>query len=287
MRKKEQVKRKKSMLFVLLLLILIFGSGCRKENTTTESIGLIQMIEGYKGYTRKISQEEYDFYAYFVTRELPEEISPKELERRIRDYANEVNAVFYLGNRLNLCEPYSLELLQMRMEQENDSRRLKQERKEVIYGLEEFTLETYFQYEMARLTVNIQTFLEEHLDEEILKQAQIYYAAHSEAFKRREAVTYELTINGKTRKQAADLHELSLMGKADKGLADFLEGAEPGEIYEDEQNGERRKVELKEIQYSEPGFTQNKGVAVSAYLTQKLYPSLIETVAENNPVEFE
>ncbi|MGN0306396.1 MAG: hypothetical protein ACI4D2_09615, partial [Lachnospiraceae bacterium] len=151
MRKKEQVKRKKSMLFVLLLLILIFGSGCRKENTTTESIGLIQMIEGYKGYTRKISREEYDFYAYFVTRELPEEISPKELERRIRDYANEVNAVFYLGNRLNLCEPYSLELLQMRMEQENDSRRLKQERKEVIYGLEEFTLETYFQYEMARL----------------------------------------------------------------------------------------------------------------------------------------
>lgn len=287
MRKKEQVKRKKSMLFVLLLLILIFGSGCRKENTTTESIGLIQMIEGYKGYTRKISQEEYDFYAYFVTRELPEEISPKELERRIRDYANEVNAVFYLGNRLNLCEPYSLELLQMRMEQENDSRRLKQERKEVIYGLEEFTLETYFQYEMARLTVNIQTFLEEHLDEEILKQAQIYYAAHPEAFKRREAVTYELTINGKTRKQAADLHKLSLMGKADKGLADFLEGAEPGEIYEDEQNGERRKVELKEIQYSEPGFTQNKGVAVSAYLTQKLYPSLIETVAENNPVEFE
>ena len=227
------------------------------------------------------------FYAYFVTRELPEEISPKELERRIRDYANEVNAVFYLGNRLNLCEPYSLELLQMRMEQENDSRRLKQERKEVIYGLEEFTLETYFQYEMARLTVNIQTFLEEHLDEEILKQAQIYYAAHPEAFKRREAVTYELTINGKTRKQAADLHKLSLMGKADKGLADFLEGAEPGDIYEDEQNGEGRKIELKEIQYSEPGFAQNKEAAVSAYLTQKLYPSLIETVAENNPVEFE
>ena len=287
MRKKEQVNKKKIMWLLLPLLILVLGSGCRQENAAAESIGLIQMIEGYKGYTRKISQEEYDFYAYFVTRELPEEISPKELERRIRDYANEVNAVFYLGNQLNLCEPYSLELLQMRMEQENDSRRLKQERKEVIYGLEEFTLETYFQYEMARLTVNIQTFLEEHLDEEILKQAQIYYAAHPEAFQKRETVIYELTINGKTRKQAADLHKLSLMGKADKGLADFLEGAEPGDIYEDEQNGERRKIELKEIQYSEPGFAQNKEAAVSAYLTQKLYPSLIETVAENNPVEFE
>ncbi|MDD7026046.1 MAG: hypothetical protein PUI46_02970 [Lachnospiraceae bacterium] len=279
-------KREKIFILILLLFVIFLCSGCRKEKQGMEAGNLVDKIQEYKGYIRVVEQEEYDFYTYFVKRDLAEETGPEEMEKKVQEYANEVNAVFYLGNRLNLCEPYSFELLQMRMEQENNRRKIKLEKGEVVYGLEEFTLQSYFQYEMDNLKMNIRKFMEEHVDNEIRKKAKDYYNTNPVLFQRREAVTYEV-IRGKERERVtANRQQLDFMGKADKGLGDFLETAEPEDTYEDVQNGEKREILLKEIQYSQEGFEHNEEAVLYTYIEKELYPSLIRMVAQNNPVEF-
>lgn len=279
-------KRNKIFIFPMLLLALLLGNSCGKGNEEAGNTGLINRIKDYTGYTRVVGQEEYDFYAYFVNREETGDVSLEELEKRTREYGNKVNAIFYLANRLGLHEPYSFELLKLRMEEENSSRRLRLEKGEAIYGLSQFTLQSYFQYKLDNLEMKIKAFIEEYADDEIMARAEEYYYTNSESFHRREAVTYEISMGKEKETVTADKQKLDFMGKSDKGLGDFLETAEPGDTYEDIKNQENRKILLKEIQYSKEGFAYHQEAALYAYIEKELYPFLIETVAQNNSVEF-
>lgn len=252
-----------------------------------KSTGILGDINGYQGYTRVISREEYEFYQYFVERDLPEKVSEEELERLVHEYAGKVNAVFYLGNRLGFCEPYSFEVLELRVEQENIKRQLMLERGEVVYGLEEFSKETYFQYIMDNLQADIQGYLESHADEEILKRAKEYYDAHEEDFIYRKEVHYEQSLDGITEKVIADVDMLSFLGKADMGLADFLGIAKVGDVYEDDKDGQVRRIVLKDIVYSEKGYEHNADLALYRLVQNELYDEVIKTVEKNNPVQFE
>lgn len=245
------------------------------------------MVDDYKGYVRVVGQEEYDFYEYFVKRDSSNDMTEEELDEKIREYANKVNAVFFLGNKLNLCEPYSFELLRMRMEQENDNRRVKKENGEPVYGLEQFNLQNYFQYVLENLEINIVYYISDNADQAIVKQAREYYESDKETNKAREGVVYEVTMDGKSEVVTVDRTELNFLGKSDMGLADFLERAEVGETYEDVQNGSNREVVVKEITYYESDFSENKTAVIQSYVRTEVYPELIQKIAKNNPVEFE
>ncbi len=271
---------------IVLLVCMIVGYSVREIYEKQKS-PLIETIKGYKGYIRTVGQEEYDFYAYFVERDLSGEIYPEELDEKIRTYINEVNAVFYLGNQLGLCEPYSFELLKLRMEQENNVRKVKLEQGEPIYGLKEFRLETYFQYVFTSLETDIIAYIEENADREIIRQAEEYYDANPDLFNIRKSVAYEITMQGKTEAETADREQLNFLGKSDMGLADFLEVGQPGDIYEDVLNGEKRKILLKNIEYTEKEGDMDKKTIIYRYILSELYPLLISSVARNNPVEFE
>lgn len=263
------------------LCILLFS--VKSEKTP----GLLDKIDSYKGYIRVISQEEYDFYSYFVERDLGEEVSEEELRTLVEAYAAKVNAVFYLGNQLELCEPYSFEAMQLRLEQENASRQAKLDEGEVVYGVQQFTLNTYFQYTMDNLQASLMGYLEENADREILKMAEKYYEAHREDFRSRTEVVYEQQLGGVTEMITADADMISYFGKSDPGLADFLGGAEIEDVYEDETNYEPRTIVLKEISYSKDGYKNNAEMALYRLVRNELYDSVIETVVKNNPVEFE
>lgn len=271
---------------ILLILSLILIFVIKKDNSE-EKENLLDTVRGYKGYIRVINQEEYDFYKYFVERDLSEEITEEELDEKVKEYTNEVNAIFYLGNKLGLYEPYSFERLQIRMQHENDERKIKLDQGEVVYGVQQFDLNTYFQYELSNLELSIQTYIFENCDDEMIKQAEEYYYAVAEESKTKESVTYEETISGVTETKTADRTQLNFFGKADMGLADFFERAEVGDTYEDIQNGETRSVTVKDIQYIEPDFEENMATAVDGYIQAEIYPELIDEVAKNNPVEFE
>lgn len=273
---------------MLCLFLAVFSgllTGCGNEEKEQEK-NLIDIVMEYKGYEREVGQEEYDFYTYFVKRELPEELEAQELEKYVQAYANETNALFYLANKLGVCEPYAYETLKIRMEQENELRKLKKEKGEVFYGPEQFTLEQFFQYSKDIAEANVRTCLEGCMDAVRIEKAKSYYEANKEKFRIREEVTYEVRKNDVKEIMTADRAQLNLLANADSGLADFLEAGQENEQYEDIQAEGKRIVIIKEIRYNEDGFEANKEAAVSAYIQQELYPELIRIVAENNPVSF-
>lgn len=285
----ERLKKKNLIIICMIVLVAgltLFGMSVTKKDSE-EKKGLLEVIENYKGYSRTVSKEEYDFYSYFVERDLPEKVSAEEFDHLVKAYANEVNAVFYLANRIGFCEPYSFEVLEMRMQQENTKRQIQLEEGEVIYGLEQFTLETYFQYTLDNLQASLQGYLEEYADEEIMNLAKEYYQTHEEEFIYRKEVVYEQTVDGVTETLTADVDMLSFLGKSDTGLADFLGIAQVGDTYADDCNDQDRRVTLKEITYSEKGFENNGQMALYLLIREELYEEVINMVAENNPLEFE
>lgn len=279
------VKKNNILIFAVLIMILIFAVVLIKQPEKSE--GILAEIDSYHGYTRVVSPEEYEFYQYFVERDLSKKVSEEELDRLVREYAGEVHAAFYLGNRLGFCEPYSFEAMELRVEQENAQRQLMIEQGEVVYGLEQFTKETYFLYTMDNLRASLQGYLEAQADEDILKRAEEYYKAHEEEFIYRKEVHYDQFLDGVTESVVADVDMLSFLGKADMGLADFLGIAEVGEVYEDDKDGQERKIVLTEIIYSEKGYEHNADMALYRLVRDELYDEVIKNTAKNNPVQFE
>lgn len=280
--------KKKSLSAICIVVIAAFVTTLfitkeQKEKTST----LLEGLYSYQGYTRVISEEEMEFYRYFVERDLPNDTDENEITEKVKEYANEVNAIFYLGNKLGFCEPYSFDALKLRMEQENTERKISLEQGEVVYGLEEFSLEIYFQYVMDNVESDLQSFLEENADEGIYSRAETYYQEHEEDFIYRKEVTYEQTLDGVTQTLTADVDTLSLLGKTDTAMADFLQMAESGEIYEDTTEEGERRILLKEITYSDKGYENNVEMALYRVVRDELYDEVIKTVAMNNPVSFE
>lgn len=269
---------------ILLVLGIVIVVSIRNHDDTNQ---VIEDLKNYQGYTRVVKQEEYEFYKYFVERNIGTEISSEEMDEKVKAYINEVNAVFYLGNQYGLCEPYSFELLKLRMEQENESRKVKQKEEEVVYGLTEFTLETYFQYVYTNLETDIQDYLADNSGGQMIQDAKDWYEESMKDSQIVESITYQVTQDGVTEKLVADQTQLKFLGKADMGLADFLSTAKVNDRYEDDQTGSYREVVVLDIQYTKEEFEGNELAVIADYIRQKVYPMVIEQVKEQNPVEFQ
>lgn len=269
---------------ILLVLGIVIVVSIRNHDDTNQ---VIEDLKNYQGYTRVVKQEEYEFYKYFVERNIGTEISSEEMDEKVKAYINEVNAVFYLGNQYGLCEPYSFELLKLRMEQENESRKVKQKEEEVVYGLTEFTLETYFQYVYTNLETDIQDYLADNSGGQMIQDAKDWYEESMKDSQIVESITYQVAQDGVTEKLVADQTQLKFLGKADMGLADFLSTAKVNDRYEDDQTGSYREVVVLDIQYTKEEFEGNELAVIADYIRQKVYPMVIEQVKEQNPVEFQ
>lgn len=286
--------KKKLWIFIIAAVFVLGGIGAigffsknEKKEDADQTSAIEQQVAEYQGYIRVISQEEYDFYSYFVKRDLGEEVTEEELDLLIRDYAAKISGIFYLGNRFGICGPYSFESLELEMEQENISRQVKAEQGEAIYGVQEFTLNTYFLYKLDSVELAIINYIEANADDVIWAEAERYYQENEDLYITRDSVTYECVIGEEKEITTADRDQLNLLGKSEPGLADFLEAAEIGDEYSDLNNGEERKIVVTDITYLEPTFELYKDQAMLNYLEGKLYPQLLETVIEQNPVEFE
>lgn len=248
---------------------------------------MLDSIEQFRGITHVVSQEEVEFYRYFVERDLPNDISEEEIALRTDEYIKYVNAIFYLANKWGISEPYSFELLELRMQQENQQRKIKIESGEVVYGLQQFTLETYFQYRLSNLETDLCQYLEQNIDKEILQLAKKYYKENKEKFRYRTKVTYELMVDNKSEIISVDASQLNLLGKTDGALADFLLLGEIGQSYEDVFNGKTRKVVLRGIIFNEDGFENSKEIIIYKYIREELLDMIIKRITVNNPIEYE
>lgn len=171
-----------SLCIVLLFAILLLGGFFLKKKKTEEMPQIEAQIREYKGYTRVIGREEYEFYKSLAERENPEE-------------ENQVAV--------------------------------------------------------------------------------------------RSKVIYEVTLNGERETVTADREQLNFLGKADMGLVDFLETGKVNDVYQDWYDNQSRQVVIKQVEEKVGKFEDNKDVVIYNYIRTELYPDLIQTVAEQNPVQFE
>ncbi|RGD02288.1 hypothetical protein DW685_10645 [Lachnospiraceae bacterium AM25-40] len=273
--------------FVLFAILLFAGFLMKKVIHKEETPMVVSQIKDYKGYTRIVSREEYQFYQSFVEKENPKKKDRQYLDKKTREYANYVNAEFYVGSKLGLCDPYSFEHLKLQMEQENDSRKVKIANGEKVYGLEEFTLQTFFQYQRDELELGICNYLQQNVDKAMIKAAKKYYEEGGNKVKIRSEVVYEVTQNSVTKTITADREQLNFLGKSDMGLADFLETGNINDLYHDEKDNQEREVIIKDVKYEVSGFEENQDAVIYSYIRTELYPEMIQTVAENNSAEFE
>ena len=273
--------------FVLLAMLFLIGFLIKDVVGKEKIPKVVSQIKDYKGYTRIISQEEFQFYKSFVEKQNPKEKNQQYLDKKTREYANYVNAEFYLGSKLGLCAPYSFEHLKLQMEQENDSRKVKIANDEKVYGLEEFTLQTFFQYQLDNLEIGICNYLQQNTDKAMIKAAKKYYEEDENKVNIRSEVVYEVTQDGEKETIKVDREQLNFLGKSDIGLADFLETGNINDLYRDEKDSQEREVIIKEIKNETSGFEENQDAVIYSYISTELYPEMIQTLAENNPAEFE
>lgn len=286
----KPLPRRKLLLWVLvgavavtaavLLAVFLRGGG---ENSP--SGGLMEELAAYRGYSRTVSQEEYDFF-----REIAEDSRPagEDADMYTKAYINRVNAKFYLGSRMGLCDPFDYAAMKLRTEQENTIRAAKVADGQTVYGVTGFTPASYFRYVEADLDAAIVTYMKDHVDKGMEEQAEDYFNAHSDAFLQLESITYQVEENGKRETVTAERATLRNMENSDGTLSDFLYSAQPGDSMDYQTpEGVERRVTLVETATQMPTFDEARDAALDAWLRAEVLDGLYATIAENNPVQFD
>ncbi len=268
---------------LVLYLVAMIVTGCTKE----QEPGLLETLEGYKGYTRQVGTEEYQFFEELVLREQSDEMSEEEKVQKVKEYINSVNAVFYLGEKLGLCEPYSFGEMKLRMEQENASRKAKKESGEPIYGLEQFEADSYFRYVFSSLEADIKEYLTDNADDALIADAREHYEKHPEEYEISKVITYTVEEGDDAASYTVPYEKLSGLQNADGELFDFLTGAAEGDTFEYSFGDSSRRVSIVSVETEQKSFEENTREILSEYIGDQVYDSLIEKAAQNNPVEFQ
>lgn len=285
---KKPLPRKRVLLWTLLgvaavavaVLLAVLWKGGRAS-----SGGLLEELASYRGYSRTVSREEVDFFRSLVEDDCPD---GEDLDAYTKEYIGLVDAKFYLGSRLGLCDRFDYDALQLRVEQENTIRAAKIADGQTVYGVTSFTPASYFRYLEAELDADIVAYLASHADKGMEKRAEDYFNAHPDAFRQLDSITYQVEENGESTTVTAERTTLRNLENSDASLSDFLYSAQPGDTMDDQSpEGTARRVTLVETATQMPTFDEARSTALDSWLRAEALDSLYATLAENNPVQFD
>lgn len=287
---KKPLSRKRVLLWTLLgaavvavavLLAALWNGG----GTKSPSGGLLEELTAYRGYSRTVGQEEVDFFRGLAEDDLPE---GEDLDAYTKEYIGLVDAKFYLGSRLGLCDRFDYAAMKLRLEQENTIRAAKVADGQAVYGVTSFTPDSYFRYLEAELDADIVEYLVGHADKEMEKRAEDYFNAHPDAFRQLDSITYQVEENGESSTVTAERTTLRNLENSDAILSDFLYSAQPGDTMDYQSpEGTARRVTLIETATQMPTFDEARSAALDAWLRAEALDGLYATLADNNPVQFE
>lgn len=270
-------------LAVMVFLAVNIEKDNKTDNNTTTDI--VTQIKSSKGYVYKISQEEFDFYKTLVLKS-KSNATGDELTDLTVEYAKEVNAKFFIANKLGLCNSYDFATLQYDMENENADRKLKRQTGEVYYGVDEFDIYSYFQYIYSDLESDIEEYLRKNADDNIISEALKYFENNQEKFVYTSSVTYKIILDGQEETHTASYDEINTLQKTDSSLFDFISSANVGDTGVDSINPSR-SFELIDVQTTTMNYNDNSYTIIQAYVADVLVEELIQTVIVNNPIEFD
>ncbi len=298
MQKKEQaVKRRKRPIFIFLAVIILIVIGLAGfilvSREPEPDAGKIEaeLLEGLQlsGYSRTIGKEELAFYSGIVRRELEDRDDTEEIDRRARDYAAEMNAQFYLAEKLGIMQPFSFEQLQAQMEQENASRARKKERGETFYGPTKFDLTGYYLFTTSNLRLQLTEALADRAGRRTKAGSKAFYEKNMDRYVARDDITYTVWEQGTQDKQThtVTLSDLRTLEKLDQDLLRILTDYKKGASFAYEKDGVALAgvIDDKVLEYKP--YEDIQRIVVQEYIDTELFDTLVERVAADNPVSFE
>lgn len=260
----------------ILLTILIAGSACgvtEKESQTEEDTFAMQIVT-------TISDEEYEFYKECVQKDYKGK-DEDEIRKRTEIFAKELYAQYTLGEKYDLCKPYSFGSLKLDLVSENKQRQAKADAGEIIYGPVEYSLDEYLEYTRTNLKTQIINYLVKEQDESVEAAAQDYWKENKDSFKILESVEY--SVNGEIKKIVKD--EFATLEKTESEL--FLRLYEGEEGDEFTFSGEETlKMKILKKDYEVVDIETDKQMVLKEYITNVYYPELIKKAMESSLLQF-
>ena len=261
---------------VLILSVLTAGCGLQMQEeifVPDPKQPLLPQLEALTGGERTASTEEQAFFSEILSDVLP----PDQAEQELAPYLNEVNAAFFLGSRLGLCEPFTLDSFREEMEQENRNRAEMARKGEVYFGPDQFELRTYFNYRYSALVSGLNNWLIANRDEDLTSRGRDFYEQNRENFRQLIRVDYEVdAVPASVRRE-----DFRLLERQDPELLDFLSWNSAG------QHGilrDGRKVVITNEQYETIPFEENQEYVIQGWLLEEGIRELLKTIAVGNPV---
>ena len=280
---KYQQKRKKTgaplLVAAILTLAVVGGMFLIHYSSQRNSYPLLRQLATLSA-DRSISAEEYDFFAKLVEKQ-----GLDTDEKSVKRYIAAVNAEFYLGSQMKVCEPFDYAVFQYRTQSENQDRAMKKVTGQLYYGPDSFTEESYFEYLHSRLRSDMLTWLVEHRDHDMIEGARNFFKSNEKRFAAIKKVTYELTQNGVTEEKVMEDTMFKTMGQSDPTLMDALEKCEIGEE-RTLQDGTGRSIKKLDVVTEITPFEEQEQYVVELWLNHEVLDKLIDAVAENSKLVF-
>lgn len=259
----------------IVLSIMITFCACdssMQETQEDDSIAVTQIVT-------TISDEEYQFYEECVQKDYKDESG---LREKTETFARELYAQYALGEKYNLCKPYSFESLKLDMASENKQRQAKADAGEIIYGPLEYSLDEYLEYTRTNLKIDIIDYLAQKQDKAVEEAAKAYWKENEQSFKVLESVEY--SVNGEIKKIVKD--EFATLEKTESEL--FLRLYEGEEGDEFTFSGEETlKMKILKKDYEVVDIETDKQMVLKEYITNVYYPELIKKAMESSLLQFE
>ena len=183
-------------IFIHLLVVMLLAGCNLKQNDFKVQVGTSSISEEVyqtilESYVADVTSEIYQQYqidvdASFWEKDINGSTPLEMLKTKVHDYLKMVEANYQVGNKLGY-ESEGLETLVERMNEENELRKAKIEKGEVVYGLKEYTLLLYLNYDIEQI--------EEACVEKMeitTQQAKDYYDLNHEMFMEADQKSYDV-----------------------------------------------------------------------------------------------
>ena len=267
------MNKKRNLIIGVILALVVgivaisIGSLYQEKETPVETI-------------RTISDDEFQFYKNIVAK--TEEGDPATLEDRTKEFAENVYAQFGLAEKCGLTGPYSYSSLQLEMDAENAQREAKEADGEVVYGVLDFTLDTYLDYRLTNLKLDTVHYYVQNADRKLIRNAKKYWKEHQDEFKNVESITY--SIDGK--KTTVHKEDFSTLEKTDSALFETLwNGSEGDTFVVTDGSGATGKIEEKKTTVTD--FDKDRTEVLGIYITRVNYDQMLEEYKKTNTLTFD
>lgn len=220
-------------IFIVLLMVVLVGCNL-KQNTFKVQVGTSDVSEEVyqailESYIADVTSEIYQQYqidvdASFWEKDINGSTPLEMLKTKVHDYLKMVEANYQVGNKLGY-QSEGLESLVERMNEENELRKAKIENGEVVYGLKEYTLLLYLNYDIELIEeacvekmeittqeakdyydLNHEMFME--VDQKSYDVIEIYYGINEDLSKNYGKIKADLSMIQEQLKQGSKMNEL-------------------------------------------------------------------------------